>query len=52
MKIQVFLGIGYGPGASHEDVIEFDDSATDDEIDAEVKEWANNYIETSWKRVK
>lgn len=51
MKINVWLGIGFGEGASHEDVLELPDTATDEEIEEEVNEWAQNYIETGWRRV-
>jgi hypothetical protein len=49
MKISVHLSIGY-PGACHDDELEFPDDATDDEIDAEVQEWAANYIEWTWHK--
>lgn len=32
MKIEVFLGIGYGQGASHRVIIEVEDGATEEEI--------------------
>lgn len=50
MQISVSLGIGYA-GANHTDVLDIGDSATEDQINEEVQEWANNYIEISWKRV-
>jgi hypothetical protein len=45
--IYVHLSIGY-PTATHSDELEFEDEATDEEINRDVQEWANNYIEISW----
>lgn len=49
MKVNVTLSIGY-PSAQHEDVLELDDNVTDAEIDQEVQDWANNYIEIDWSK--
>lgn len=46
-KVSCYLTIGY-PGASHEDVLEFKDDATDAEIEQDVADWAHNYIEYGW----
>ena len=35
--------------ARHRDTMEVEDDATDDEIDEIVNDWANNFIEYSWK---
>jgi hypothetical protein len=49
-KINVTLTIGY-PCAKHEDVLEVEDDATDEDINQEVADWANNYIEYYWEKV-
>ena len=49
MRVNVHLSIGFA-GAEHRDTLEFDDDATDENIEAEVQEWANNYIETWWEK--
>lgn len=51
MKIKVSLGIGFH-NANQEDVIEVDDDLTDDEIEAEVQAWADNFIDIGWERVE
>lgn len=50
-QIAVHLSIGYS-GANHEDVLEVEDDATDEEIEQEVQAWASNYIEMWWEPVK
>ena len=50
MKIKVSLSIGY-PTAIRTDVLEVEDYLTDEEIDEEVSEWANNYIDFGWVRL-
>lgn len=47
-EIVAHLSIGY-VCADHEEVMEFDDAATDTEIDEAVQAWAANYIETWWE---
>jgi hypothetical protein len=49
MKVKAKLSIGFGTGASHEEILELKDTLTEEEIEEEVKEWADNYIEISWK---
>lgn len=46
-KVKVWINTGFA-GAKHQDVFEFDDDATDDEIDEEVKDWLFNKIEYGW----
>ncbi len=50
IRVKVNLSIGY-PGAGHDDELEFDEGMTDEQIDREVAEWANNYIEYYWERI-
>lgn len=47
-EIKVYLSIGY-PGAAREDVLEFEDDATEEEIDGIVQEWANDFISIGWR---
>lgn len=49
MKVRFFLSIGYTT-AEHEDIIELPDSFTQEDIEAALQEWANNYIEI-WSEV-
>lgn len=35
-------------GGTRKGVIEFDDDATDDEIEEAVRDWAMNYVSWSW----
>lgn len=50
-KIYVHLSIGY-PTACHDDELEVPDDATEEEINNLVDEWAQNYIEYSWRDEK
>ena len=43
-KIKVWVNTGFA-GARHEDEFEFEDDATDKEIDAEVLQWVFNKVE-------
>lgn len=47
IKVNVSLGIGF-VGAKHEDVLEFEDDTSVEEIDEAVKDWAWNYIDLNW----
>ena len=46
-KIHFYLGIGIN-NADREEVVEFEDNATDEEIGDEYEDWKNNYIDASW----
>ena len=46
--INVYLSIGYS-NAMHDDTLDVDDNATDDDIDEMVRDWAHNYIEWGWR---
>lgn len=50
-KIKFRLSIGYRD-AVQEDVFEFDDDITEEELEDELKEWANNYIELSLEELR
>ena len=42
--VKVSLSVGFA-GVFREDILEFEDGTTAEEIDEGVKEWANNYID-------
>ncbi len=46
--IEVTLSIGY-PNAARRGLIEVEDDATEDEIQQTALDWANNYLDISWK---
>lgn len=46
-KIVAHCGIGYH-GAEHEDVFEFEDTFTQEEIEEEIWEWATQFLEIWW----
>ena len=50
MKVEFTLGIGFA-NAKHREIFDIDDDATDEDIEAQLQEWANNYIDTGWKKV-
>ena len=50
-KIKFYLGIGF-PGAEHEEIFEYDDNATDKEIEEDFKDWQSNYLDAAWWEVE
>lgn len=46
-RIKFFLGIGFR-NANQEEIMEFEDDATDEEIDETFEDWKSNYIDASW----
>lgn len=46
-KIKAHCGIGYAR-ATYEEEFEFEDDVTDAEIDREVQEWADQFLEFWW----
>jgi hypothetical protein len=46
-KIRFYLGIGIS-NAAQEEVVEFEDDTTDDEIEDAFQEWKSNYIDANW----
>ena len=51
IKIKAHCGIGY-VGATYEEELEFEDDVTEYEIEEEVDEWAQQFLETWWERKK
>lgn len=49
-KIKFYLGTGFA-GASHEEIFEYPDEATDEEISGEFEAWKENYLDASWWEV-
>lgn len=50
MQIKVTLSNGLA-GCTVKDVIEIEDGATDEQIEAEVREWALERAEWSWEHI-
>lgn len=50
-RIEFYLGIGY-PGAEHKEMVEFDDNATDEEIEECFEDWKNDYIDAGWQEAE
>lgn len=50
-KIKAYADYGY-VGADREEIIEVDDDATEEEIDALIWEWAIEYVSINWQKVK
>ena len=46
-RIHFHLGVGY-VGAVHDEIVEFEDNATNEEIEEEFNEWVNVYEDASW----
>ena len=51
-RIKWYLDTGFGRNCRYEGEIEIEDNATEDEIEAEVKEEAFNCISWGWKEAK
>ena len=49
MKVKFKFGTGYA-GADHEDIAELPDDYTDEQIEAEWKEWVWNNVDGYWKK--
>ena len=47
-KVKVFLGIGFA-NANREEILEFEDDATEEDIEDEVMAWVNDQIDIGWK---
>ncbi len=50
-KIKSFLGIGYH-GATHEEIVEYEDDATDEQINEDFQEWKMGYMDDNWWEVE
>lgn len=46
-RIKFSLSIGYA-NAGHEEVVEFDDDATDEQIEQDYQDWCSSYIDGGW----
>ncbi len=46
-KITAHCGIGFC-GAEHEEEFEFEDTATEEEIEEELYDWANQFLDVWW----
>lgn len=46
-KIRMFLNTGF-VGCKRSEVVEFEDEATEEEIDEYCKEWMHEHIEYGW----
>lgn len=46
-KIKLFIETGYA-GCEHEEIIEVEDSVTDDELDSMAEDFCWNYINYGW----
>lgn len=50
-KIKFFLGIGY-PGVVQEEIVEYEDNVTDEEINNDFQEWKIGYLDDNWWEVE
>lgn len=46
-RIHFHLGTGIN-GADHDEIVEFEDDATDKEIDDALHDWMANYLDAGW----
>ena len=46
-KVKFYLGTGF-PGASREEIVDFEDDTTDEEIEESFEDWKNNRLDASW----
>lgn len=49
-KIKFYLGTGFS-GCDYEETFEFSDDCTDEEIQEEYNDWANNCLDQSWHEI-
>ncbi len=47
-KVKFYLGTGFS-GASHEEIMEYEDDVTDEEISEDFEDWKNDRLDTSWR---
>lgn len=48
IKVKATCGIGFC-GAYHEEEFEFDDSCTEKEMEDEIYEWAEQFLDVNWE---
>ena len=46
-RIHFHLGVGYA-GAVYDEIVEFEDDSTEEEIREEFEDWVNGYEDCSW----
>lgn len=46
-KIHFYLGIGFST-VCHDEVVEFEDNATEEEIEEEFDDWVHEHEDASW----
>ena len=51
LKVKIWSKFGL-VGCEREEVIEVDDNATDEEIEQEWQEWAYQYMDGGWEKIK
>lgn len=49
MRVKAYVNTGF-VGCRHEEVLEFEDDATDEEIEEWVREWMYDRIEWGWSK--
>lgn len=49
-KIKFYLTIGC-PGSNQEEIAEYDDDITDEEIQQDLEIWAGDYIDFNWREI-
>lgn len=47
MKVEFILETGFA-GATHREIVEFDDSYSEEDIDDCFQEWKNSFLDASW----
>lgn len=50
-KIKFHLNTGYA-GCLHEDILEFEDDITEEQIEYELEQWANDQIDAWWEEIE
>lgn len=46
-KVRFYLGTGYA-GADYEEIMDFPDGTTDEEIEEEYESWKNDKLDCQW----
>lgn len=50
-KYHFYMGTGF-TGATHEEEFEFDDDASQEEVEDSYEDWKNSHLDCSWWEVK
>lgn len=48
-KIKFNLNVG---GYEHECIIEYDDDASEEEIETDFRDWQSNYLDSGWEEIE